>query len=197
MATIGLRDVYYALLTEDPAAGVATYETPVRMVGAISAKVNPNTSTATLFADDGPADSAVTLGEISLELNMADIDLKTQAVLLGHKYENGILSKKGADVPPWVAIGFRTLKSNGKYRYYWLNKGKFAIPEDDLATKGDSIEFKTPTISGAFVKRDSDDEWQRVGDEDDEAFTDEIKNSWFTNPLPTNAPDPDPDSGNP
>lgn len=198
MATIGLRDVYYALLTEDPAAGVATYETPVRMVGAISAKVNPNTSTATLFADDGPADSAVTLGEISLELNMADIDLKTQAVLLGHKYENGILSKKGADVPPWVAIGFRTLKSNGKYRYYWLNKGKFAIPEDDLATKGDSIEFKTPTISGAFVKRDSDDEWQRVGDEDDEAFTDEIKNSWFTNPLPTtNALDPDPDSGNP
>lgn len=186
MATIGLRDVYYALLTEDPANGVATYETPVRMVGAISANINPNTSTATLFADDGPADSAATLGEISLELNMADIDLQTQAVLLGHTYEGGILKKKGADVPPWVAIGFRTLKSNGKYRYYWLNKGKFAVPEDDLATKGDSIEFKTPTISGAFVKRDSDDEWQRVGDEDDDAFTDEMKTAWFTNPTGTN-----------
>lgn len=196
MATIGLRDVYYALLTADPVDGVATYEAPVRMVGAISANINPNTSTATLFADDGPSDSAATLGEISLELNMADIDLKTQAVLLGHTYENGILKKKGSDVPPWVAIGFRTLKSNGKYRYYWLNKGKFAVPQDDLATKGDTIEFKTPTISGAFVKRDSDDEWQRVGDEDAEDFTTEIKDDWFKNPNPvtTNSDPDDPDT---
>lgn len=197
MATIGLRDVYYALLKEDPANGVATYEVPVRMVGAISANINPNTSTATLFYDDGPGDTAATLGEISLELNMADIDLKTQSVLLGHTYEGGILKKKGSDVPPWVAIGFRTLKSNGKYRYYWLNKGKFAIPEDDLATKGDSIEFKTPTISGAFVKRDSDDEWQRVGDEDDEAFTEQMKTDWYTSPLPSAAaPDPEESDGN-
>lgn len=184
MATIGLRDVYYALLTDDPANGTATYEEPVRIVGAISANINPNSSKATLFADDGPADTAATLGEISLELNMADIDLKTQAVILGHTYEGGVLKKKGSDVPPWLAIGFRTLKSNGKYRYYWLNKGKFSVPEDDLATKGDSIEFKTPTISGAFVKRDSDDEWQRVGDEDDTEFTAEIKSKWFTSPLP-------------
>lgn len=188
MATIGLRDVHYAILKTDPADGVATYETPVRMVGAISANINPNTSTATLFADDGPSDSAATLGEISLELNMADIDLQTQAVLLGHTYEGGVLKKKGADVPPWVAIGFRTLKSNGKYRYYWLNKGKFAIPEDDLATKGDSIEFKTPTISGAFVKRDSDDEWERVGDEDAEDFTEELKTNWFKNVVPASTP---------
>ena len=187
MATIGLRDVYYALLKEDPVNGTATYETPVRMVGAISANVNPNTSSATLFADDGPYDAATTLGEISLELNMADLDMQTQAVLLGHTYEGGLLKKKGSDVPPWVAIGFKTLKSNGKYRYYWLNKGKFAAPEDDLATKGDSIEFKTPTITGSFVKRDSDDEWERAGDEDEEAFTETIKNAWFTSPLPAGA----------
>ena len=187
MATIGLRDVYYALLKTDPVNGTATYETPVRMVGAISANVNPNTSSATLFADDGPYDAATTLGEISLELNMADLDMQTQAVLLGHTYEGGLLKKKGSDVPPWVAIGFKTLKSNGKYRYYWLNKGKFAAPGDDLATKGDSIEFKTPTITGSFVKRDSDDEWERVGDEDEEAFTETIKNAWFTSPLPAGA----------
>lgn len=184
MATIGLRDVYYALLKEDPADGVAKYEDPVRMVGAMSANINPNTSTSTLFADDGPADSAATLGEITLELNLSDIGLKTQAVILGHTYENGVLKKKGTDVPPWLAIGFRTLKSNGKYRYYWLNKGKFSIPEDDLATKGDSIEFKTPTITGAFVKRDSDDEWERVGDEDEEDFTADMKANWFKSPLP-------------
>ena len=53
MATIGLRDVHYALLkTDDVTSGQATYDTPVHVVGAISANVNPNTSSATLFADD-------------------------------------------------------------------------------------------------------------------------------------------------
>ena len=59
MATIGLRDVHYAILQSDTPTG-ATYDTPERLVGAISANVNPNTSSATLFADDGPYDSAST-----------------------------------------------------------------------------------------------------------------------------------------
>lgn len=180
MATIGLRDVYYALLTDDPLNGSPVYEAPVKMAGAISANVNPNASNATLFADDGPFDTAATIGEISLELNMADLTLEQQAVLLGHTVSNGVLKKKAGDVPPWVAIGFRTLKSNGKYRYYWLNKGKFALPEEDIQTKGDSIEFQTPTISGSFVKRTCDDEWQRVGDEDSTGFD---PSDWFTSPV--------------
>jgi phi13 family phage major tail protein len=186
MATIGLRDVYYAKLKTDPVGGTATYDTPVRIVGAISANVNPNSSAASLFADDGPQDTAATLGEISLELNMSDLPLATQAELLGHTVEGGVLKKKGGDVPPWVAIGFRTLKSNGSYRYYWLNKGKFATPEEDLKTKGDSIEFQTPTITGSFVKRDSDDEWQRQADSDDTESATAITN-WFKDPLQTEA----------
>lgn len=182
MATIGLRDVYYSKLLTDPVGGTATYEKPKRLAGAISANINPNSSSATLFADDGPADTAATLGEISLELNVADIPLETQAELLGHTVDDGVLKKKGGDVPPWVAIGFRTLKSNGSYRYYWLNKGKFATPEEDLKTKGDSIEFTTPTISGSFVKRDSDDEWQRQADADDTASATAI-GKWFNGPL--------------
>ena len=130
----------------------------------------------------GPADTAATLGEISLELNVSDIPLETQAELLGHTVDAGVLKKNGGDVPPWVAVGFRTLKSNGSYRYYWLNKGKFATPEEDLKTKGDSIEFTTPTISGSFVKRDSDDEWQRQADADDSASATAIT-KWFNGPL--------------
>lgn len=180
MATIGLRDVYYALLTDDPADGAATYETSVRLVGAISANVNPNTSTATLFADDGPQDSATTMGEITLELNLADIPLPKQAILLGHTFAGGVLIRRGGDTPPWLAIAYRTLKSNGAYRYYWLAKGKFAIPQEAYTTRGDSIEFQTPTITGAFVKRDSDDEWQRTADEDDDTFKPGWSDTWFS-----------------
>ena len=58
---------------------------------------------------------------------------------------------------------------------------------DTYSTKGDSIEFTTPTISGSFVKRDSDDEWERIGDEDDSAFTSDVKTKWFTSPLQTSS----------
>jgi phi13 family phage major tail protein len=183
MATIGLRDVHYALLIDDPVVGVATYETPVKIIGAITANINPNASSATLFYDDGPGDTAATLGEISLELNLADIPLDVQAVWLGHTYENGILKRMGGDTPPWLAIGFRTLKSNGAYRYMWLNKGKFTVPEEAYNTKGDSIEFSTPTITGAFVKRDSDDEWERTTDEDAVDFDPSYISTWFLNPV--------------
>ena len=53
---------------------------------------------------------------------------------------------------PYVAIGFRSMKSNGSYRYVWLYKGKFIDPEDNNETKGDSINFQSETISGQFVK---------------------------------------------
>ena len=183
MATIGLRDVHYALLTADEPGGSATYAAPVKVVGAISANINPNTSSSTLFADDGPYDAAATMGEISLELNLADIPDKTQAVWLGHTYKNGMLIKKSTDVPPWLALGYRSLKSNGAYRYVWLVKGKFAALEEEYGTKGDSVEFKTPTINGSFVKRDSDDVWEIKADSDAESPSSAIA-TWFT-ALPT------------
>lgn len=176
---IGLRDVYYAVLTQDEVGTGVAYDSPERIIGAITANINPNSSTETLFADDGPMEVATTLGDIELELVVADIPLPVQATLLGHTYDasDGTLVKKSEDVPPWVALGFRALKSNGNYRYVWLLKGKFNVPEESHETRGDSIDFQTPTINGSFTRRDYDDEYQRVGDEDETNFSGV---DWFT-----------------
>ncbi len=174
---IGLRDVYYALLTSDAVGVGVTYEAPVQIVGAITANINPNASTETLFADDGPMQVASTLGEIELELNVADLPLSVQATLLGHAaMANGEIIRTANDTPPFVAVGFRSLKSNGNYRHVWLLKGKFMVPEQAHETKGDTITFNTPTIMGAFVKRDYDDRYQILGDEDETAF---VSAGWF------------------
>lgn len=181
---IGLSNLVYAKLISDNVGDPkATYETPVPVPGAISATINPNTSEETLFADDGPYETGTTLGAISLELNVADLPLETQAELFGHTYEGGILVRKSADTPPWVAVGFKTLKSNGSYRYTWLAKGKFNLSEQANETRGDSISFQTPTANGSFVKRECDDEWERHADEDAEGFTQEIADNWFKNPY--------------
>ena len=54
-------------------------------------------------------------------------------------------------------MGFRAKKSNGKYKYYWLYRVKFGIPATNLATKGDSITFSTPTIEGTILRRNKAD----------------------------------------
>lgn len=171
-----MKDVHYAILMEDNEKGVQ-YQTPVALPGAISAKISAKTNTDTLYADDGAFETATALGEITLELELADLPLSAQAALLGHTLNNGILEAKATDEAPYVALGFRALKSNGKYRYYWLLKGKFEIPSDESQTKEDKVSFKTGTLSGTFVCRQYDGMWKKVGDEDETEFTG--GSTWF------------------
>jgi len=155
MATrIGCDNLVYALMTtEDTAKTAPAYGEVKSAPGVISVNINPNSSQETLFADDGPMETATTLGKIDVEINKAELTTENKADLLGHQIDaNGGVVYGDSDVPPWVAIGFRTLKSNGNYRYVWLYKGKFTDPEDNNETKGDSINFQTDTISGQFVK---------------------------------------------
>lgn len=180
---VGLRNLVYAILNDDPSTGSATYQAPVGIPGVISAKINPNSSNDTLFADDGPFETTSTLGKIALDLNVADLTIETQAALLGHTMSGGILIRRSGDIPPWVAIGFKSLKSNGKYRYTWLAKGKFGIPEQANDTKADAIKFQSPTIIGAFVKRDCDDEWERHIDEDSVNYIASLGANWFNSPY--------------
>lgn len=182
---IGLSNVVYAKLIEDPepGQGIAVYDTPKPVRGAITANINPNSSTETLFADNGPYDTATTIGQITLELNLADIPLDIQADWLGATMSGGVLINKADDVPPWIALGFKSLKSNGKYRYVWLAKGKFSLPEDNNETRTESIAFQTPTIQGSFVKRDCDDEWRRMIDEDHLDYIPSMGQGWFNSPY--------------
>ena len=176
---VGLDLVYYALLTSDASDG-AVYATPVRLTGGIVANINPNATSGTLFADDGPLEVASQLGMIELELQLADIPLTEQGILLGSDaVASGILYNKSTDTPPWLAIGFKSMKSNGNYRYYWLVKGKFRNIEDNSETKDDSINWQTGTIMGQFVKRDYDDVWKKMADEDESTYVD-AGDDWFT-----------------
>jgi len=176
---VGLEDVYYALLTSDASDG-AVYGTPVKITGAITANVKSNASSATLFGDNAPLDTTSQLGNIELELNMADLPLEVQATLLGHDAVTaGKLSYKATDTSPWLALGFKGKKSNGNYRWVWLNKGKFMEYDDNYSTQKDTVEYQPPTINGNFVARDYDDEWKQSADEDATGYTNE-GTTWFT-----------------
>jgi|SRR5690625_4755202 len=166
---IGLRDIHFAELIEDTKEAIE-YETPERIIGAIQATITPTVNAETLFADDGPSEVASALGDIEVALNVKDLPLPVQAKLLGHRFENGVILRSADDIAPYVALGFRSQKSNGKDRFVWLYKGKFSVPEQDYTTKEDTPAFQTPTINGTFVKREHDNLWQVIGDEDEQDF---------------------------
>jgi phi13 family phage major tail protein len=171
MAQVGLRNVHYAILTKDDATGV-TYNTIKTIPGVITAKIQPKSNSATLFADDGPAETATTLGEIDVEFEFSDLPVDVQADLLGHTVDqNGVLVKKSTDIAPYIALGFVSEKSTGKNLYVWLLKGKAQVPEGNFKTKEDKPDFGTTTLTLTFVRRNYDMAYQAVGDEDDEAFT--------------------------
>lgn len=175
---VGLSYLHYALLTSDGSGG-AVYETPVRIAGSITANINPNSVIATLFADDAPQEVAAQLGNIELEMGTSDIPIELAAVLLGHAFASGIMLSKSTDTPPWLAIGFKALKSNGNYRYVWLVKGKFREQETPHATKTDTVNFQTSTIVGQFTARDFDDTWKKTADEDATGFEAATGTGWF------------------
>lgn len=155
MATrIGCDNLVYAIMTtEDTVEADPVYSEVKKAPGVMGININPNGSLETLFADDGPMETASTLGRIEVEIQKNELTTQNKADLLGHGIDtNGALVYGDSDVSPWVAIGFRTLKSNGKYRYVWLYKGRFTEPEDNNETKGDSINFQNDTINGQFTK---------------------------------------------
>ena len=157
MATIGLDKLYYSKITED-SDGNETYGTPSVLAKAMTADLSVELNEATLYADDGAAEIVKEFKSGTLSLGIDDIGSAVASDLTGSTIDsNGVIVSASEDGGEPVAVGFRAKKSNGKYRYYWLYKVKFGIPATNLATKGDSITFSTPTIEGAIMRRNKPD----------------------------------------
>ncbi len=151
---IGCDNLHYAIMTaEDTATAPPTYAAVKPAPGLMHLNINPNSSLATAFFDDGPGDSAATIGNIDVEVEKNVLTAEMKEDWLGHTLDTkGGVVFAGDDSPPYIALGFRTLKSNGKYKYVWLYKGRFSDPEDNAETKADSITFQSDTITGQFVQ---------------------------------------------
>lgn len=185
MATIGLDMLYYAPITEDE-NGDETYGTPAKLAKAMSAELSVELAEATLYADDGAAEIVKEFQSGTLSLGVADIGTAVAEVLTGAVIDgNKVLISSSEDGGSPVAIGFRAKKSGGKYRYYWLYRVKFGIPAANLTTKGDSIEFSTPTIEGTVLRRNKPDSkgrhpWKAEVNEDDSGVSADTIKKWYT-----------------
>lgn len=184
MATIGLDKLFYAAITEGD-GGEETYGKPTQLAKAISAELSVELAEAILYADDGASEIVKEFKSGTLSLGVDDIGAEVAAVLTGARLDdNKVIISASEDGGTPVAIGFRAKKSNGKYRYYWLYRVKFAVPAASLATKGDSVNFSTPTIEGTILRRNKPDAkgkhpWKAEVTEGDASVKQEIINKWY------------------
>ena len=184
MATIGLDKLYYAPITEGT-NGDETYGTPVQLAKAISADLSIELAEATLYADDGASEVVKEFKSGTLSLGVDDIGAATAAALVGVTVDkNNVIVSTSEDTTPNVAVGFRAKKSNGQYKYFWLYRVKFGIPATNLATKGDSITFSTPTIEGTVMRRNKPDSkgnhpWKSEVTEGDTGVTASTISGWY------------------
>lgn len=184
MATIGFDKLYYAKITEAE-DGEETYAVPVLLAKAMKAELSIELAEAVLYADDGAAEVIKDFKSGTLSLGVDDIGVTAAQDLTGAVTDdNGVLISATENAGAPVAVGFRAMKPNGKYRYFWLYKVKFGIPDTNLETKGDSITFQTPTIEGTVMRRNKLDAlgrhpWKAEATEGNAGVSADTITGWF------------------
>lgn len=178
MARVGLQNFTVAKLTQDDSEGVK-YESPKRIAKMIEVSLTPQTSEGSLYADDVLSEYNADVTGYDVSINVDDLTPENRAFLLGYDVDDNGAIATTTDVPDEkFAVMFQSRRSDGSNEYRVMYKVKFSIPEDTYHTKGDSVEYQTPTITGKALALDFNNKFDAmlVGNEDNKSITDQ----WFT-----------------
>ena len=164
MAKIGLNNFWYSKLTEAQ-DGTPSYDGAKNLGKAVSCSVSITNNSATLYADDTLAESDTTFQSGTVTLGVDDDRESTFADLLGHEVtEEGEVISNSNDTAPWVGLARIIVKLVNNVRVYKVSilyKVKFSEPSDEENTKGESVEFSTPSIEGTVATL-SNGNWKDV-----------------------------------
>lgn len=151
-STIGVDQVYIAEVNTDT---VATWDadTPEYLAPVAEIKLEPNVSSETQYADDGPYDVMTGEGETKITVTLTGVPAEMLAKLTGEIFDpaTGRVSERGATAP-WIALSFRSQKSDGGYRYYQFAKGRFTKPKQSAVTRGEKPDPQTVELEYSAVK---------------------------------------------
>ena len=181
-STVGLKNVVIAPVVSDTDAGVS-YGTLQDFAGAIDAQISPeNADPEVQYADDQEFDVVYPDPEVKLTMEMADIPLLIQELILNNIIDdNGVLIRAAGDTPGYFALGFKSEKADGTYRFVWLFKGRAAPMTEQYHTKeGTTLTRQTGKLEWTFIKRTFDKRYQAIADEGQNGFTPEKAATFLT-----------------
>ena len=187
MATIGLKDSHFAVITEGN-NGDESYGTPKSLAPSISANLTINYREGVLNADDKVYEEVKEFNDGDIEFSVADLLSTTIAELLGSQLDdNAILVESIEDdsKAPFVALGFKAARASGKYEYDWFYRVKFSKSNETYQTKSkDGVTFNTPSLKGKIYARNKalsngDHPWRAKVVDGESAASATVIASWF------------------
>ena len=162
MAFIGMRYVVAAEMDAYTPGSAPTYKAGMVIGKAISGNLTITRNDNPLYADDAIAEDDRGVTGISLELGLDDL-LEDAAAYLGLVKASGsgdnVVYYDSSASPKNVGVGYiRVRRKNGEdvFQACWIYKTMFALESEESQTKGESIEWQTPTINGRAAAVDLD-----------------------------------------
>lgn len=158
MAFIGMQHVVAAKVATETAGSALTYSAGMVIGKAIQGNITWTHSDNPLYADDAIAENDNTRTEGSLELGLDDLLDDARVYVLGdtkNTVSTGVYSYELTDEPsPNVGVGYIRVRRKGgttTYQGVWLYKVNFVEDAENTQTKGEQIEWQTPTITGKIM----------------------------------------------
>lgn len=166
MAYIGMRHVVVAKVATHTAGSEPTYSAGMVMGKAITGNLTINRNNNPLMADDGIAEDDNGITSMDLELGLDDLleDVQDYVGLLEKKTTGtgtaAVDTYYDTDAAAHdVGVGYvRVRRKNGvtKYQALWIYDTMFSITSESAQTKGETIEWQTPTATGRCKGLDVD-----------------------------------------
>lgn len=157
MANFGLSKPWIASLNVES----DTYSGAFKCGKAINTSVTPNFNEGPLFADNQQTENITEFKNAAVVLGVDSLPATAPKVMFGHDVaEDGTETSNSEDAAAYVGYGFITTEVKSgvkKYRACLLHKVKFTEGEESYTTKGDSITFSTPNLSGVALANNKGD----------------------------------------
>lgn len=153
---IGVRDLVFCELTEDEATG-HTYSADIKAApGVIEVALTAQVTEDQLGANDNPYYEIMNSRDgFEVSVTQAALGTDMTSFLLGSTVDqSGVEVEASTDIAKYVAMGFKSARSDGTDDYVWLYKGKFAPGDETFHTKEQgTVNWQTPVLTGKFGPR--------------------------------------------
>jgi hypothetical protein len=171
MAKIGVQQLFAFPIETEVEGALPTYGEPFRIAKAIQVDLTPNVVEASLDGDDSEIEYETAITRYDLSLNIDDLAPGVEGQLLGKKVDSlGGVASNVNDEAPYFAVAFRIPRSRGV-------GGGFA---ESFQTKGENINFQTPTLTGRSLARDFDNQYNyKLTDDGTKPAVKAVTDKWF------------------
>lgn len=161
MAYIGLRKPYVAKYDK----ATKTYSDGFKYSHAVKLDINPNYAEASLYGDDMQVEYEKSFTKATVSLGTTSTPIDAANVIFGHTVDKSInkVTFKATDEPNYVGMGViapEIVDGENKFVALIVLSVKFADSAESYATKGDQLQFNTPTVEGSAVAADDDGNWK-------------------------------------